>query len=510
MQAADQTITTQSGRLEGTLERGVCVFRGIPYALPPTGPRRFRAPEPMPPWSGVRSALEPGASAPQAQIRVPVVSRFTSTRGLQPDEDCLFLNVFTPAADGRRRPVMVWIHGGAYVMGSGSSALYQGHRLARRGDVVVVTLNYRLGALGFLNLKSALPGHPANLGLRDQLAALAWVRDHIEAFGGDPENVTIFGESAGGMSVGTLLGVPAARGLYHRAILQSGAADNVSSPEQAARVAEVFASELGLSRWDPGVLESLPVARILSAQARVAMKLALYLGALPWQPSVDGDLLPEAPLAAIAGGNARNVPVLVGTNRDEWKLFLLGDRKGRRLDEAALARRLARALPGKDREGQPLAERARTQYPPRPGERPVDRWMRFQSERIFHAPALRVARAQAPHGAGTFLYRFDWSPALGRGLIGSCHALEIPFVFGTLRHPALRVALSAGRSARSLSNTVQDAWIAFARSGDPNHERLPAWPDAGEAGHPTLFFDDVCHVAPSPYPEAVRFFDEVA
>ncbi len=243
-------VTTPSGRLEGVQHRNLQVFKGIPYARPPIEGLRFRAPVGIEPWSEVRSAKQYGKAAPQVGRANRLVRTFIGVADVAQSQDCLYLNVWTPAADGARRPVMVWFHGGAFILGSGSTILYNGTQLARSGDVVVVTCNYRLGALGYLNWRGLASGSgddlpDTNLGLRDQIAVLEWVRDHIECFGGDPENVTVFGESAGGMSVGTLLGTPRASGLFHRAILQSGAAHNVASREQARAAAREVGDALG-------------------------------------------------------------------------------------------------------------------------------------------------------------------------------------------------------------------------------------------------------------------------
>ena len=251
-------VETRSGRLRGTERRGVLAFRGIPYAAPPSGPRRFRAPEPAESWPGVRDADAPGPGAPQRGATLG--GAFTRIIGPgATSEDCLTLDLWTPAADGARRPVLVWIHGGAFLMGAGSALAYGGAALARSGDVVVVTLNYRLGALGFLQLGDLAPaaGFDSNLGLRDQIAALEWVRDNVAAFGGDPAQVCVFGESAGAMSVGALLGAPRARGLFARAIAQSGAAHNVAGRESAARVAATFLDVLGLAPREAARLREL-------------------------------------------------------------------------------------------------------------------------------------------------------------------------------------------------------------------------------------------------------------
>jgi para-nitrobenzyl esterase len=501
-------VTTRMGRLEGSERRGVHCFRGIPYAQAPRGALRWRAPQPPPPWNGVREAHRFGPSAPQAAPMVWVIRALLGGEDRQ-SQDCLHLNVFTPAADRRRRPVMMWIHGGAFVLGSGSTGLYDGSILARSGDVVVVTLNYRLGALGFLDATGLVPGGVANAGLRDQIAALAWVRDNIEQFGGDPENVTIFGESAGGMSVGTLLGTPAAQGLFRRAICQSGAAHNVSSRQRARRVAELFVRELG--GGDVSALERAPTRAVLAAQRDTAIALGIAQGELPWQPSVDGDLLPVPPLEAIASGIARDVAAVIGTNRDEWRLFMLGDRKGRSLDDAGLRRRIARALPGADPSGRPLAERAFDVYRGLDGRRldsPRARWEAFQSDRVFHHPAHRLAETHSAH-APTFAYRFDWSPPGLRGTLGACHAIEIPFVFGSLRDPAVRALIPYAPRARELSERMQRAWIEFAHTGDPRHAGLGEWPVYGPERRATARMATRPRVLEAPYADAVAFWSGV-
>ncbi len=499
----------RQGRLEGESQRGVLVFRGIPYAAPPVGKLRFRAPQPGPTWHGTRSATSFRASAPQASPVLPLLGRLIGGGGAGQSEDCLYLNLWTPAADGRRRPVMLWLHGGAFVMGSGSTALYSGRRLAHRGDVVVVTLNYRLGALGGLNLTALRGGDPAagsNQGIRDQLAALEWVRDNIEAFGGDPANVTIFGESAGGMSVGTLLGTPRARGLFQRAIAQSGAAHNVSTREQGAQIAGLFLGELGIRADDDDALANAPLGDVLRAQASVAVLRSMRQGLLAWQPSVDGDLLPRTALESIAAGEGSAVPLLVGTNLEEWNLFLLGDAAGRRLDDDGLRKRLVRSLPGADASGRPHAERALEAYRhARSGRgRGSARrlWSAFQSDRIFHFPASRLAELQLQRTPHVYSYLFAWGPPL----LGAAHGVEIPFVFGTIRNPVLRPIFGLAPTAQRLSRAMQQVWLAMARSGKPESESLPAWPAYDPERRPTLVFERRCAVEEAPFEDERRFW----
>jgi len=461
-------VETRSGRVEGISRDGVLEFRGIPYARPPVGPLRFRAPRREEPWSGIRSAIEFGPSAPQRPLTLPLPGMDVGSC----DEDCLTLNVTLPATEGAKRPVLVWIHGGGFVIGAGSQPLYDGAALARRGDVVVVTINYRLGPLGFLHLAGLGPGLDdtvANAGLRDQVAALEWVRENATAFGGDPERVTIFGESAGGMSVATLLAMPSARGLFAGAIPQSGAAHNVHDLETATRVASEFLAELQLPPERAAeTLRELPPDKLLDLHEQTVLRLGSSAGPLPFQPVVDGDSLPEAPLDALRAGASARVALLTGTTRDEWRLFQFLDSKLAKLDDASLARRLSAQLPALDAEA--LVELYRRA---RPAAKPADLLFAIETDRIFRIPAIRLAEARAHHPGPTFMYRFDWeSPALG-GALGACHAVEIPFVFGALGAPGAEFFAGSGPEAERLCARTMDAWLAFARGGDPGHPDLP-------------------------------------
>jgi para-nitrobenzyl esterase len=429
------------------------------------------------------------------------------------DEDCLSLNVYTPSADAERRPVMVWIYGGAVVLGSGSQPIYDGAPLAQRGDVVVVTINYRLGPLGFLYLKDLCPdldGAAGNAGIRDQVAALEWVHDNIAAFGGDPGNVTLFGESAGGMSVGTLLGMPSARGLFARAILQSGAAHNVHNRETATKVAAHFLEELGISPSEaPAKLREVPPDKLLDSHQQTMLKLGSTLGLLPFQPLVDEESLPEPPLEAIRAGSAADVALLTGTTRDEWKLFGMIDGGIRKLDEGRLLRRLSRQLPGADVEA--LVETYRSAREGCASTEPYELFCAIETDRVFRLPAIRLAEAQAAHQARTFFYQFTWeSPSLG-GALGACHAIDLPFVFGVLDKEGAELFAGGGPEATQLSERVMDAWIAFAHSGDPSHPDLPGgrWQVYDSERRATMILGPECAIELAPGDRERRAWDSL-
>jgi para-nitrobenzyl esterase len=460
----------------------------------------------------VRAAHAFGPAAPQPPS---LLARMLGGDAEASAEDCLSVNVWTPGPDAARRPVLVWVHGGGFTTGSGSLSFYDGAALSARGDVVLVTLNYRLGALGFLHLPELLReegGAPANFGLLDQIQALEWVRDNAPAFGGDPDRVTLFGQSAGAMCVSTLMGVERARGLFRRAVLQSGAAHNVNAAATAARVAEVFAGEAGVRPGDVAALRALPVGRLLEAQAGTALRLAQELPQPPFQPCLDATLLPRPPLEAVAAGLCAGVDVLVGTNLDEWRFYGLSDPRWRDLDEARLLRRFQRGLPGSDAQGRSRAERVIATYREARAQAgastdPKDLWFAIQTDRWFRAPAMRLAAGQAEHGR-CFAYLFTWpSPAL-EGVLGSCHALDIPFVFGGVDDP--RLAGFVGPAAAGLSARMQDAWLAFARSGEPGHAGLPAWPAYDARRRATMLLGEACELVHAPGERERAFWDAIA
>lgn len=481
-------ISTPSGKIEGIEKDGVLQFRGIRYA----SAERFGPPRPVEPWDGVLDASSFGALAPQNPS--PLETMMGAGRSPQ-SEDCLFLNIFTPSADGEARPVLAWIHGGGFTAGTGSMPWYAGNRLAASGNVVVVTLNYRLGAFGFLLLDDR--PQAANCGIRDQIAALEWVRANISAFGGDPGNVTIFGESAGGMSVGTLLGTPGASGLFHRAIAQSGAASNFATRDQARETAARLLEQLDVSEADTQRLLEIDVATILAAQQAVGVDL---LGGghgaplLPFCPIVDGDLIPEPPLDAIGRGSAAAVPVLLGTTADEWNLFHVMRRAEGGMDDAVLARRVARILPPER-----ASEAIEVYRAGRPHASNDEIFCAIGTDMVFRIPAIRLAEAQSTHRQDTRMYLFSYPSTAFGGALGACHAVDIPFVFDNVDRRGVDMLLGGvDDTTRALSREVSRAWLAMASNATPEHEGLPAWPPYSPARRAVMELGRDCRVLDDP------------
>jgi para-nitrobenzyl esterase len=473
---------------------------GIPFAAPPVGPLRFKAPQPPAAWSGVRKADTPGLASRQAGHPIPGFA----ASGPQ-DEDCLYLNVFTPSADGGGRPVLFWIHGGGFTHGAGSEELYNGGPLAERGDVVVVTINYRLGALGYLWLGAHLPeaGLTANAGQLDQIAALEWVRDNIATFGGDPGNVTIFGESAGAAAVGTLLAMPGAKGLFHKAVLQSGTG-RAGDRESGQRIADMLLAELGLDRARTAELLTISADRIIEAQSAVAAKAGREGGPL-FGPIRDGVTLLDRPIDAVRAGEAAGIPVLVGTNRDEVKLFAATTRRDE-LDDEQLIRAVDATLgkpgPEKARAVVEVYRRSRTEkgLP----DTNLDIVDAVGSDARFRVGATRLALAQQPHQPDTYAYLFTYASPARHGALGSCHALEMPFVFGTLSAPTQDRFAGSGPGVERLSHQMMDAWLSFAKTGRPAHEGIGRWDAYTEPARPTMVFDLESRQQADPFGEERR------
>jgi para-nitrobenzyl esterase len=498
----EPVVTTSLGAVRGSEQEGVVRFLGIPYAAPPVGALRFAPPAPAAPWDGTRDALAFGAAPIQP---VDGLSQQLGLLGDHPQsEDCLTLNVFAPAAPARApRPVMVWLHGGAFQTGTAAGPGYDGAPLARRGDVIVVTLNYRVGALGFLD--TGVPGH-ANLGLLDQVAALRFVQDSIAAFGGDPARVTVFGESAGAGSIVCLLAMPAARGLFQGAIIQSAAPEGQLSLEEAGERTNLFAAQLGTRTLDVQAARALPAERLLEAQERCVEPGPRRIGMF-FAPVVDGVVLPEAPLAAIGRGAARDVPLVIGTNADEMQLFTLVPGFGE-IPEAALPQLVATRLPGPPETALARAEQLLALYPD--AETPVQRFLAVETDASLFAPSTRLAEAQARHQRRTFMYRFTWRSPFAGGSLGACHALDVPFALGTYTLPKLRDFAGSGPAAERVAAAMMDAWLAFAKERDPAHPGIPPWPAYETHRRATLELGDPCRLLTAPAETRRRALSEDA
>lgn len=471
-------VEVEQGWLTGERRSAaLSVFFGVPYAAPPTGPGRFAPARPPLKWAGRRDATRFAASSIQPP---PDPSSAVPGDPSQQSEDCLYLNIWTPACDGGARPVMVWIHGGGFVGGSPSSALYDGEKLAAE-DVVIVNVGYRLGALGWLAhpaLASAEGAPFGNWGLTDQLAALEWVRRNIDSFGGDPANVTVFGESAGGISVASLLACSNPKDYFDRAIIQSGA-PLAHEADRAVRIAESFSAELGLDSFDPAALAEMPTEALLGAQA--AMRQSLGAGSLAFQPVVDGAVLRQHPALPSARADSAGLDLLIGTNRDEWRFWLFTDRGLRELDWEGVFTRTASQVRAAGLEPAVDARELVEEYRRVRGGRgegfgPVETYCALATDWTFRVPSMRLATEQAASGGRVSAYLFDWESPLMDGRLGACHALELPFVFGTLTHPFVAVFSGGGDRAETLSLAMRRAWTAFARSGDASSDGVGAWP----------------------------------
>ncbi|MEU6904172.1 carboxylesterase family protein [Streptomyces coeruleorubidus] len=480
-------VRTVAGLVRGRRESGLAVFRGVPFAQPPVGGLRFAAPRPVDRWDGTLEAFTFGPPPPQEPLGPPAATAERLSAG----DDWLTVNVWTSDADpAGHRPVMVWIYGGAYKFGSSDDPSYDGSRLARDGEVVVVTFNHRVGIEGFAHLDGA----PANRGLLDQIAALEWVRENITEFGGDPDQVTVFGESAGAGSIAALMAMPRAQGLFHRAIAQS-VPGTFFSEELAADIADVLAGELGL-RATVADLSGVDPLKLPTAGAAVSTRMSQYadrwgavaLTPTPYSPVVDGEVLPAVPWQALAGGAGREVDLITGHNRDEFRLFLaLGGLLGQ-IGEDQAAAALRSLGPGLESE-----RLYRAAYPEASAEQLFET---VHSDWLFRMPSLHLAQAHTEGGGRAYLYELTWPASAGGGVLGACHGLDVPLTFGVFGGLGQQlIGPTPPPEAEALSARFRSAWTAFAATGDPG------WPAYDTEGRLTHLFDT--EPAVTTYPEEV-------
>jgi para-nitrobenzyl esterase len=514
------TAETSFGKIRGIENLGIKIFKGIPYGASTDGANRFMPPVDPHGWTGVRDALEYGHSAPQSVPRQPQSTQSASQSTSSPTpsppgpsiysalgvqggkptgegEDCLVLNIWTPSIkDGRKRPVMFWLHGGGFRSGSGSNPGWDGTNLCLRGDVVVITINHRVNAMGFANFSEFSTDFAASgqVGMLDIMHALKWVRTNIVQFGGDPDTVMIFGQSGGGRKCETLLAMPSAKGLFHRAAIESGIAIKVVDRNTAIRNAEMLLTRLNIPTTEVHKIQKVPLDQIMIAHAAVNRELGnVDLDTLGFAPTVDGIILPQHPFHPTASQVSADVPIIIGSTRTEWT-GLTTDETLWHLDEDGMRAQVKKLI------GDQSDEMVDLYHKCNPGASPTDVYFLIASDYSYGAKTMKIAERRAALGKGpVYLYYFAWESPVQNGILKSPHNIEWPFAFDNVKICANLTG--GGQEAMALADKVSDAWIAFARTGNPNTPKLPFWPEFNANDRATMVIDNSSKIVNDPLKE---------
>ncbi|MHA2260545.1 MAG: carboxylesterase/lipase family protein [Promethearchaeota archaeon] len=494
---------TNNGKARGyRTENEIICFKGIPYAEPPIGELRFSPPHPKKRWEGVLDARNFGPIAPQPVLRLSSIDLPE-----QSEADCLTLNIWTPALDDKKRTVMFWIHGGAFEMGSGR---YNGESLAKRGDVVIVSINYRLGALGFLYV----PGKTANVGLLDQVLALKWVKNNINSFGGNANDICVFGESAGGESISALLAMPTAKELFKRAIIQSNVCDPYNlKPKKAEVFSKRIFEIVGVKYDDLASLRKVPFEKLVKSYT----KAQIGLSDLPmiidyYPPYIDGKILPQNPFEAISKGFAKDVEILAGTNENEHKLWTLMDPKANKITEEQVNKNFGMFLKFLNQDSPSIKkfiEVYKNNGYTKLSTKERDMMDDFYTDVMFRIPVLRFLEIQSKIQPNVYHYFFKWKSPWLNGILGAYHGLDVAFVWGTLTKVEELYVTKRTEETTLLSNQMMDCWINFAKSGNPNHQGIPQWPKYNLETRPTMIFDKKTEVMNDPLPHTRIIWDGI-
>ena len=505
-----RVINTVFGKVQGYKYKDITIFKGLPYAMPPIGDLRFSPPEPLKSWNGILKAYKVGPYAPQGYT---LLEENFGKCEFQSENNCLNLNIWAPCSFDQKKPVMIYIHGGSFIFGGNADKWFgiDGMQLALNGNIVVVTLNYRLGAFGFLYV----PDKVVNIGILDQIAALKWIKENIESFGGDPENITIFGESAGGLSVEILISNFSQKGLFNKAIIQSAP---ILDTKPAIRSTEALFKEFGVAFGDIESLRKLSSKKIIKVQNKIIAKWVQEdtNEIMDFRPSIDGKIIRDYPFKALKQGSGKNIDIIIGTNQNECNLWTVQNPLMQNLDWDGLVKVLSTRLNkfgngefvGKEETSKRLIQEYKNIQKEKYKMRPIDIYNLIDTDFTFRIPAVRFCELQCLHNEKAYQYVFNWpSPALN-GEYGACHILELPYVFGTLDNTGVEWFFGSGKEAETVSSNMMQSWVKFAYNGNPNHNNIPNWAPYNETERCVMMIDNPFQLIKDHYKKILPLWED--